>query len=99
MLASVIGVEPTAFRLGGGPSILLRYTDVRIARAKVRAHDTDLKYFTVMREVCQQKGAKQANIKKFFIKKRKRLFNRAFMCYNKLVEYRGSAFGGQYEDL
>lgn len=26
-LASVIGVEPTAFRLGGEPSILLRYTD------------------------------------------------------------------------
>ena len=26
-LASVIGVEPMAFRLGGEPSILLRYTD------------------------------------------------------------------------
>ena len=27
-MASVIGFEPTAFRLGGEPSILLRYTDV-----------------------------------------------------------------------
>ena len=27
-LASVIGVEPTAFRLGGEPSILLRYWDI-----------------------------------------------------------------------
>lgn len=27
VLASLIGFEPTAFRLGGGPSILLRYRD------------------------------------------------------------------------
>lgn len=27
-MACLIGVEPTAFRLGGGPSILLRYEDI-----------------------------------------------------------------------
>ena len=43
-MACLIGIEPTAFRLGGGPSILLRYRQIFGILARFKSYCKNLRY-------------------------------------------------------
>ena len=47
VLASLGGVEPPAFRLGGGPSILLRYKDLSSKSTSKSKHKFPKRYIRI----------------------------------------------------